>query len=706
MEVVACQQEKSTGAKPRARLPSGWSQAILAVWTGGIGVVCGARTALQSIVMNKQLTGFWKTNFIAALAPLLLLKVGLLVNNLWGTEGYEPAHEMIAKSLLFFGSDILGAGLVAGLLVLVAWPLMSVRGGKVSARVMAFGQFGHAFFCGFSFFSVIYQGGPVNKQALEAGLFDQTGTVADWLPAVWYSFKDYVNVWNLTFYVVVVALPLVVLLYAPRLLALVARRRGRILRWVLVGEMAVTILAVPYLMSGEIGGIRIMTYSMEKSPVLELCWSYLRPALKSLRPGDPYDGDPFFFDMSSMVQEGEELSTPLLGAAPAQSNVILVVAESVGAPYLEDKDNPMPFLASVGHKDGQVAFKYHYASWSLTTKAMFSLLCSELPYPNYKPITMVNPAIPCVSLPEVLKEAGYFTAYVSSQDLAFDRQVRFLRHRGIDMFWDLRTMPGHEGAWQGPWGVEDRLTVDNILDLVRDKRDQPFFILFQTFAAHHPFIVAQEHEQGPELERVAAYMRAINYLDQQLERLSDGLAELGVADNTLLVIVSDHGEGHGLHAGRNAYQAVIQVPLVFVGPQLAGVSGQVTATTHHVDIAPTILGLLGIEPPCTMKGRDLTRPAQQRAAFFGGRPPKFQLGLADGRWKYIIEDESLEMLYDIVADPDETTNLMSQEPDLAGRFRRRVEQWALFSENLIENYGAELKASDCRVPGTGARPAP
>ena len=75
-------------------------------------------------------------------------------------------------------------------------------------------------------------------------------------------------------------------------------------------------------------------------------------------------------------------------------------------------------------------------------KAAFSIWCAELPHPEYPPITYVNPAIPCVSLPEALKGAGYDTALFSSADLAFDRQVRFLRHRRFDVMVDRNEMPG------------------------------------------------------------------------------------------------------------------------------------------------------------------------------------------------------------------------------------------------------------------------
>ena len=102
-----------------------------------------------------------------------------------------------------------------------------------------------------------------------------------------------------------------------------------------------------------------------------------------------------------------------------------------------------------------------------------------------------------------------------------------------------------------------------------------------------------------------------------------------------------------------------------------------------------------------MQGRDLTTYGTPRLALFGGRPPKFQLGLVDGRWKFILEDYSEEMLYDLSVDPNEQQNLASRFPDVAASYHERIEQYQAFSENLIENYADILARSSCAAAPVG-----
>jgi len=649
---------------------------------------------------RKRAVTAWTANFLAALPVAILIKLSILANNIWGTEGYESVHSVLLKSPLFFGSDILAAAVVALVASAAALPWLMLEKRRLALAAAIAVQAFHGSFSVVSCFASMYEGGFINKQAIDAALLEQAGELGDWVPALAKSVGSYVSFWSVTWLLFLTFLGGVVLVFAPKLVArwrTVKTRalRARTVACILAGETVLTMVILPFLMSGEIGGIRIRTWEMEKNPVVELGASYLRPLMKSFGPQRQRDGDPFIMDMTSVSTELASPATPLLPGIPKRTNVLLVVAESVGQTYLSWEEDPVPFLAR-GFKSRKGAmFEGHNASWSLTTKAHLALLCSELPYPSYKSITSINPGMPCRCLPEELGEQGYFTAYITSQDLAFDRRMRFLRHRGFDLTLDMNNMPGHETAWEGPWGIDDRVTVDAVLDVIREERAQPFFIVVETFAAHHPFLVAPEHKEYEQSERVQVYLRAIRFLDDRIRDLVEGVEEAGLGDETLIVIVADHGEAHGNHAGRNVYDPVIRVPMIILGPQVASGPLTIPHTTSHIDVAPTVLGLLGLEVPCTMKGRDLTQSTEQRFSLFGGRPPKFQLGVADGRWKFILEDESLEKLYDIYDDPGEMNNLAGEFPDVSRRYRDKVEEWQLYSENLIENYAEILAQHEC-----------
>ncbi len=202
------------------------------------------------------------------------------------------------------------------------------------------------------------------------------------------------------------------------------------------------------------------------------------------------------------------------------------------------------------------------------------------------------------------------------------------------------------------------------------------------------------------LDEFPSYVRALRYIDDRIRDIVEGIDKLGLSQETLVAIVSDHGEGFGQHPGSRGhgakvYQENVHVPFAMIGPQLAGVRGEATFPTSHIDVAPTILGLLGLDIPCTMKGRDLSSSRKPVAVLFGGRPPGAQKGLVDGKWKYIVEDNGMELLFDLWADPGEKKSLIVENKELAGKFGKMLDDWSVFSENLIENYSEIRKRSSC-----------
>ena len=163
-------------------------------------------------------------------------------------------------------------------------------------------------------------------------------------------------------------------------------------------------------------------------------------------------------------------------------------------------------------------------------------------------------------------------------------------------------------------------------------------------AGHHPY----EYPGSPsgrwlDGDREAAAQRAtLRFVDDRLRELLDGLRSQQLLDSTLVAIVSDHGPGSG-RAGmgriRDAsiYEGSVHVPLVVSGPQLAGAGGAVTLPTGHIDLAPTLLGLLGSS---AARHHERTRPdAQQRAA--RRDPGDTAAALADRRARGSVETGAL-----------------------------------------------------------------
>jgi len=656
------------------------------------------------LVPSARATPLAVANFLTALLVTFFFKAALVNYSASGAEGASSALLMWPRIILCLGWDVVSAAIVATFVTVVA-TLLIRRRPRASTAWSAAAHALYALFLVISYHVAVIVGAPLDKAAIDLlFLYNSTPGRNGRL------FAD-----SVTPYVTpaVGVEALVAVLVAPAVLLWILRRRdlnrviGRRALIAIGSLVGLTLAAVPGLANGPLA---VHTFGLERSPLTMLAISYLRNPLRALRRRDPAPADPYCFDLSSPVQvDGAD---PLLRVAPKRTNLLLVILESISTGSLSSTGpTPMPVLEQLGHAPRGMRFESHYAHWAQTMKAEFSIWCSELPHPEYPPITYVNPAIPCVSLSEALKAAGYDTALLSSADFAFDRQIRFLRHRQIDFMADRNDMPGHEHAWENAWGIDERVTTSAVLDWIarqrREHPDRPFFATYNMAAGHHPY----EYPGSPSgrwLDRNAetiAQRATLHFADDRLRDIVDGLARQRLLDSTLIAIVSDHGPGSG-RAGlgriRDAsiYEGSVHVPFVVSGPQLIRAAGDdepVSLPTGHIDVAPTLLGLLGIEPPATMKGRDLTHDSEPRVVILATRPPLSQIGVRAGPWKLVHWAETgANELFDLAHDPDERDDRSRDHRDLAATLAAIGARWQIHSRNLIENYAEVLATSGHR----------
>lgn len=671
---------------------------------------------------------FVLANFLAALAVMLLGKLAFIAYNISGSEGYTNTLEILAKVPLFLGWDIVGAVLYTGFSLLLTIPIWRWASRNAAVTVSAVLLVLLAIFSVVSFFVNLAFGSPINKAIIDLIMlnFDPELQVPGGAFALSDSISHYFSPFNATF-MVFCALAAVVILVAFWMRPMWPGRRLRLVALAVLAALTiVTVVLLPRLRDGSILRIRLHTYALERNSLTTLVASYLRPVVREAFSADYEFDDPFCFDFSSMVEPEPPGQNPLYiesadagpvpeSVVPRKTDLVIVLLEAVASNYLRSDPGLMPFLGKLGQRDGGVAFTQHYSPWSQTMKAVFCILCSEMPFPEYPPITFVRPEIPCISLTEVLKDSGYTTAYFLSADFGFDRQLRFFRHRSFDRMEDMYSMPGREGAWANSWGVDESVTIRAVLDWIDEMkgqdRERPVAVIYNMVAGHHPFV----YPGGPpppssslkaELE---AYLGCLKYIDERIREMVEGLEERGYLDDTLVVVLSDHGEAFNQHGtrghGNQVYDEFVRVPLVLYGPQLRGVKGGMDFPTGHIDLAPTLLGLLGLPVPLTMKGRNLLVDRSGRAMLFGGRPEDEQYGIRDGKWKLIVTGETgVVELFDLEADPDEKHNVADDRPQLAKDLLRRVREWIPHSRNLIETYPSVLEEHGHRcLPGSMQR---
>lgn len=173
------------------------------------------------------------------------------------------------------------------------------------------------------------------------------------------------------------------------------------------------------------------------------------------------------------------------------------------------------------------------------------------------------------------------------------------------------------------------------------------------------------------------YDASIRAVDRQLARLLEELGELGLLEETLLVITSDHGEelfdhgrtGHGF----TLFRENLRVPLLLSHPTLA--PGRIARTVQIIDLAPTIVELLGVPVPSDWQGRSLLGESLQRLAFSEGahRPLRAVQG---GAFKLIRAESGADgWLFDLRSDPAETRNLIGQGEPMEAALRGALDSW-------------------------------
>jgi arylsulfatase A-like enzyme len=293
-----------------------------------------------------------------------------------------------------------------------------------------------------------------------------------------------------------------------------------------------------------------------------------------------------------------------------------------------------------------------------------------------------------VTIDEVAKSAGLFTSGVSGNGYITPK-------RGFGEKWDKYRNHIHEGG-----GLRAEDILGKGIDSIASPKE-PFFLYLGSIDTHVSWRAKQpwlsKYDPGPYSGRykveasgqdmgkvatgkfkvnerdirriVALYDSNVSYQDQQLGILLDKLAEWGVADETMLIITSDHGDelfefGRVGHGGP-VLESLVYVPLIIHYPPLFP-AGRVAEGVEVVDIVPTVADALGVEPDENWQGESLVSLAQGQGRGYPrlSMASKYENGHAArlGRWKVYTGGGARSELYDVVSEPDEKKDRAAEKP--------------------------------------------
>jgi choline-sulfatase len=283
-----------------------------------------------------------------------------------------------------------------------------------------------------------------------------------------------------------------------------------------------------------------------------------------------------------------------------------------------------------------------------------------------------------LTLAEILREKGFRTGGFVG---AFVLDRRWGIAQGFDRYvddFDLDAFPSAAGMdmIQRP-GSE---VVDRALEWLQADPNRPFFAWVHLYDAHTPYEAPEPFQSRFPRTRDGAYDAEIASADAQVGRLVSALRAAGRFDDTLVIVVADHGEMLGEHGelthGFFIYEAATHIPLIISGPRIPArvVSDQV----RIVDVVPTALSLLGIAIPNQVQGTNLMPLARGQhlglVAHAESWYPRYHYGWSELR---SIQDERFKMiraprpeLYDLATDPREERDRATENAsrlDVLGR---------------------------------------
>lgn len=241
------------------------------------------------------------------------------------------------------------------------------------------------------------------------------------------------------------------------------------------------------------------------------------------------------------------------------------------------------------------------------------------------------------SIGHCFKQAGYDTAYIGKWHLDGPDRPALVppgpRRQGFDYWMGANfehnydrsyytDNAGDRQLWEG-WDAVAQ-TDDTIRYLQNRDGDNPFCLFLSWGPPHHPYRLAPEEylemydadaiegrPNCPDVPRqdLWGYYAQTTFLDDQFQRLLDTIAELGLADDTIIVFSSDHGDmhgSHGLYKKQWPWNEAIKVPFVIRYPGSVPEGARIEAPINVIDVMPTLLGLAGLPVPEPVEGVDLS----------------------------------------------------------------------------------------------------
>jgi len=355
-------------------------------------------------------------------------------------------------------------------------------------------------------------------------------------------------------------------------------------------------------------------------------------------------------------------------------NIVVVMLESVRADattvYTPNLPTT-PFLAELAKES--LVVDDMYAVIPRTSAAWVAILAGRYPgtRETVKDYASRTPVLPLVSsLPAILRARGYASAFVTPTSITYENDSEVIRALGFQKVVTAEHIPAPVSGSVTPFGWEDRSALEPIGRWLDERTQQggPFLLAVMTNVGHYPYGLPSDYpirhypSRTPEHD---SYLNCVHYIDDYLRELVGLLQTRNLLENTLLIVLGDHGEEFQEHGGIvhgfALYDEVLHIPMLMRLPQADAQRGNIKGLRQQIDVLPTIVESLGLRlQGQPMAGRSLLSSPGHEALFFGTHLERSFLAMREGSYKYLydLSRDSIKV-FDLKQDPGEHSDVYS-----------------------------------------------
>lgn len=407
-------------------------------------------------------------------------------------------------------------------------------------------------------------------------------------------------------------------------------------------------------------------------------------------------------------KDAADINTTPLNTAPIKKafirgrenkkNVVLIILESFRHDLVPQDQSPLakvtPFLSELSKESYQ--FKNAYVSVPHTSKALVGIHCGVLPYLDL-PIYESVYGVPSGCLPKILAREGYKSAYFQSPTHIYENRKELIEQFEFESFYSAESFIGSDALRVNLLGYEDKVMLEPAGKWIEENKDHPFLLSFLTGTTHRSYSPPEnfEKKQYAKSPLLNDYLNSVRYTDEFVKELFEVFKLAGVYENTLFVIVSDHGEAfreHGVPMHNNIlYDEVSKLFLLVHEPgEGFGIVDENVSQTQLVSI---ILDRLSYQIPVSEAEymvSDLNTNISSRRdklVISSCYEKGLCLSLMSGRYKYIYNfNEKPDELYHLEQDAAEQNNIAVSESDRVKEMKSELLKAYGKHQTIYHNY--------------------